>query len=150
MRRSVVRAMHDTDFVIWARNIVQDSGANTRNQSEVARNIVAYIARAIVYAPDPAGFEHLMPPQEHMKCLKQRPSVLGDCDDASSLSAAIAGAVGISSAIEARAFWSAQAPYQHVVTVLLPRDGKPIECDTTHDAQKLPLKVFRRLSVRVP
>jgi hypothetical protein len=142
--------MHDTDFIIWARNVVQDSGANDRDPSEMARNIAAYIGRVIVYAPDPAGFEHLMPPQEHMKCLKQRPSVLGDCDDASSLSAAIAGAVGIRSAIEARAFWAPYAPYQHVVTTLFPGNGKPVECDTTHDAQKLPLKVFRRLSVRVP
>jgi hypothetical protein len=58
-----------------------------------------------------------------MKCLKQRPSVLGDCDDASSLSAAIAGAVGIRSAIEARAFWAPYAPYQHVVTTLFPATG---------------------------
>jgi hypothetical protein len=53
--------MHDTDFIIWARNVVQDSGANDRDPSEMARNIAAYIGRVIVYAPDPAGFEHLMP-----------------------------------------------------------------------------------------
>lgn len=125
-------------------------GADTRDAASVARAVRDYVGRAVQYAPDPAGFEHIMPPTEHMKCLKQQPVIIGDCDDAASLSAAIAGALGIPSVIQARSFWYPNTPFQHVVTILHPRGTLPVECDTTHDAQKLPMKVFRRLSVRVP
>lgn len=157
MQKYVRRAMLDHGWVWFARELAAKHGVDTRNPSAVAHWVRDFVARVIQFSPDPVGIENITPPAEHMDELQDalEPGgagyIIGDCDDAATLSAALAGVFGVPSRFTIRAFdWGrGVSPYQHVFTTLLPRGGSPVECDTTRDAQKFPPKIQREFSIIV-
>lgn len=158
MRQLVNAALQSHSWVWFARALVANTGAvDSRSPSTIALAIRDYLRQRLHYAPDPVGIENLTPPLEHMAQLQAAEAagpggyVVGDCDDAATLSAAIAGAVGIPSTFTIRAFdWGkGPSPFQHVFTTLYPRDGNPVVVDTTRNAQKFPPKVQREFTVQV-
>lgn len=141
MARAVREAIVDISFVWWARSIVQD--CPPRNETCCAYSIREYVSGAIRFVRDPVGVENITPPLEHMRKLRGAfgAYVLGDCDDAATLSAALGMAVGLPARFVAIAFpmpgdapgmkyTADNAPYQHVYTELL-AGGAWREMDTT-------------------
>jgi hypothetical protein len=149
MSRGVHYAIHKPEFVWWARSVVQTCSA--RNVMCQARMIRAYVARVIQFTRDPVGAENITPPLEHMDRIKEALAngpgyVLGDCDDAASLSAALGMAVGIPASFRILAFGG---PWQHVYTILHVPQGGDVEMDTTRAAQSLPPVATDTLTRRV-
>lgn len=154
MRHLVRRALHDRAFVWWVRDVMATAAPAAiaaRNFGALARAIRDYVGAHIRFVPDPRGVENLTPPSEHARLLKETPAavLLGDCDDAATLSAAMGMALGMDATFSVRAFRRPDNPYQHVVTTLLPRGAPAVECDTTASAQKLPPVPTREKTVRV-
>lgn len=149
MRHLVEKATFTQNFVYWARQEIARTGADSRTPSSVAYAVRDYVKRHIQFMPDPVGQDNLTPPLDHMELIKANPQrpLLGDCDDAATLSAAMAGVAGIPSTFTVLAFWRPDSPYQHVFTTLYPRGGGPVVCDTTRDEQRLPPTATRRLTV---
>lgn len=154
MRESVRRAVADVDFQLWARNVIQRTGANLRDPHGIAHAVRDFVASHLTFVRDPYGLESIAPPHAHMAALRQYGRIAGDCDDAATLAAALGQALGLRAAFTVEAFdWGrGPSPYQHVYTTLLsPHPSRPwaVKVDTTRDAQALPPKVQRRLSVLV-
>lgn len=153
MRQKVRQSVLDREFIWWVRgelNKIAPDAIRTRNWAGVARAVREFVAAHIVYCPDPVGVENLTAPVEHMQLFKNGArTLLGDCDDAASLSAAMGEALGIGAEFVARAFYKPDNPYQHVVTYLHPKGSSGIDMDTTRDAQKLPPRATREFRMRV-
>lgn len=155
MRELVRAAIQNDSFVTWARaEMMRYSGSaiERRDWQAVARGVRDYVARSIRFAPDPVGIESLTSPLVHQKLLSAPGRIsplIGDCDDAATLAAALGMAVGIPATFTVRAFFKPDNPFQHVLTTLTPRNGSPVECDTTRDAQRLPPIATRELITRV-
>lgn len=141
MAAAVHHAITNPAFVWWARSIVQD--CPPRNETCCAYAIREYVAGAVHFQRDPLGVENITPPEVHMQKLRGRfgAYVLGDCDDAATLSAALGMAVGLPARFVVLAFpmpgdapgvryTQDTAPYQHVYTELL-AGGAWREMDTT-------------------
>lgn len=152
MRRYVNEAIANHDFVWWTRdeiNKISSEAIMNRNWTGVARAIRDYTAAHIRFVPDPEGVENITYPMDHMKFLRSHRVLLGDCDDAATLSAAMGKAVGIPAEFRILAFYKPDNPYQHVITYLHPRGGSVIDMDTTRFAQSLPPIATRSFSIRV-
>lgn len=152
MQHNVNGAIQDHEFVNWVRGEIYRYSPNAveeRNYPAVARAIRAYVADHIKFVPDPVGIENITPPQEHMRLLQKVRIVLGDCDDAATLSAAMGKSLGIGASFKILAFRKPDAPYQHVITYLHPRGGMVIDMDTTRPAQNLPPTTTRQFEMKV-
>jgi transglutaminase-like putative cysteine protease len=157
MQRYVRRALLDHDWVWFARDVAARHGVDTRSPIAVANFVRDFVARVVHFSPDPVGIENITPPAEHLEALQDALDVggsgfiIGDCDDAATLSAALAGAFGVPARFTIRAFdWGrGPSPFQHVFTTLLPRGGAPVDVDTTRDAQHFPPKIQREFSIMV-
>lgn len=159
MQRVVHAAIADPSFVWWARELVND--CPPRQELCCAQTIREYVRRSVWFCRDPLGVENITPPLEHMRKLRGNYGghVLGDCDDAATLSAALGMAVGLPAQFQALAFGrpddppgtvytDVNAPYMHVYTTLM-ADGVWHEMDTTRPDQMLPPTIVRRLTMRV-
>ena len=152
MQHDVNGAIQDHEFVDWVRAEIYKyapSAIDNRDYSGVARGVRAYVAEHIKFCPDPVGIENITPPQAHMKLLRKVHTVLGDCDDAATLSAAMGKSLGIPASFKILAFRKPNAPYQHVITYLHPRGGLVIDMDTTRPAQNLPPVATRQFEMKV-
>lgn len=152
MAHDVNGAIQDTDFVRWVRGEIAELAPvqiEERNNTGIARAIRAYVADHIKFCPDPVGIENITPPQAHMKMLSKSRYVLGDCDDAATLSAAMGKSLGIPAEFRILAFRRPDAPYQHVITYLHPRGGLIMDMDTTRPSQNLPPTATRTFSFPV-
>jgi transglutaminase-like putative cysteine protease len=152
MQHLVNGAIQDHEFVWWVRgeiNAIAPVTIESRDYAGVARAIRSYVAAHIRFSPDPDGIENITPPLEHMKYLRKYRVLLGDCDDAATLSASMGKALGIPAEFRILAFWRPDSPYQHVVTYLHPRGGQVIDMDTTRESQKLPPVPTRQFAIRV-
>lgn len=150
MASKVRQAIVDRDFVYWARSLFV--GAPERDYAALARDVCAYVGYHIKFCRDPVGVENLTPPIEHMRLLQASPSrvLLGDCDDAATLSAALAMAVGCPCSFRILAFRAPDAPFQHVLTVIHPaRALSDVICDPTRPAQGLPPVATRTFTRRI-
>lgn len=147
MSRAVRLALNDPDFVWWARDILKY--VPERDYRGQAMAVRAFVARSIRFARDPLGVESITRPQEHQKRLQAGGFVLGDCDDAATLAAALGMSVGLRGEFTVLAFNRPDAPYQHVYTTLVTPAGEKVECDTTRAANQLPPVPTRRHTVNV-
>lgn len=158
MRDAVHNAVNDPTFVWWARSIVED--CPQRNETCCAYAVREFVSGAIHFQRDPVGVENITPPLVHMQKLRGRfgAYVLGDCDDAATLSAALGMAVGLPARFVALAFpmpgdppgmryGQDNAPYQHVFTELL-AGGAWREMDTTRpdNIALASVRISRRLT----
>jgi transglutaminase-like putative cysteine protease len=152
MQHRVNAAIQDHEFVWWTRNEINNIASLaiiSRDYVRVARAIRDYLSAHIRFMPDPFGVENITPPLEHMKLLQKHRVLLGDCDDAATLSAAMGKAVGIPAEFRILAFYKPNNPYQHVITYLHPKGGLVIDMDTTRPQQNLPPVATRSFSIRV-
>lgn len=146
MRALVREACGDPRVIDAARRVID--GCKAHDSHEQARVIRAWLASRLIFARDPVGWEVLADPRFHLQTIAERGSVRGDCDDAATLGATIAAAVGIQSELVAVAFRAPNAPFQHVYAVL--RTGRgPVDLDTTRPPRTAPPPVTRRLSLPV-
>lgn len=158
MSRVVHEAIAATAFVWWARGIVQSCPPHA--EACCAQAIRDYVSGAVWFQRDPLGVENITHPLDHMQRLADPAAhVVGDCDDAATLSAALGMAVGLPARFIALAFGQpsdppgtrytqANAPYLHVYTELL-AGGQWREMDTTRPEQMLPPIIVRTLTVGV-
>lgn len=152
MQRMVRAVLGNHDWLLFARGIQVNAGVDMRNAGAMAYVVRDYVSRRLRFVRDPVGIESLTPPMVHMRALERtRGAIAGDCDDAATLSAALALAVGIPATYTIVAFdWKrGPTPYQHVFTTLYPKGAPPLKCDTTRNAQKFPPKVARTLTITV-
>ena len=152
MKTYVNEAIRDHEFVWWVRERIDNIAPVTimnRDWAGVARAVRDYVAAHIRFCPDPSGVENITAPLDHMKFLRSHRVLLGDCDDAATLSAAMGKALGIPAEFRILAFYKPDNPYQHVVTYLHPRGGLVIDMDTTRPQQNLPPVPTRSFSIRV-
>jgi transglutaminase-like putative cysteine protease len=99
------------------------------SEREKASILHRFVADDIPYVDDPAGFERIMSPSEFaMRIIKGVP-VRGDCDDSSTLLAAMAQSVGIPATV---AFLDTNGDGQtdHAMAVLM-IDSQPVYAETT-------------------
>lgn len=159
MARLVHQAAADTNFVWWARNIVNDCPPHNDECNALA--IRDFVDRYVWFQRDPLGVENLTHPLEHMRRLTMPGAshVKGDCDDVATLSAALGLALGMPAAFTVLAFarpddppgtryGEYNAPYQHVYTSLA-AGSRLYEMDTTRPLAMLPPQIVRQLTVRV-
>lgn len=152
MRREVLKAVGNKDFQLWARDAVRSTGVELRDPHAVARGVRRYVETHLVFVRDPFGIESIMSPLQHMAFLKGHKQVGGDCDDAATLSASLALALGLRAifVIEAYDWGKGPSPYQHVYSIVRgPGQSWKVNMDTTRDAQGLPPKVARRFALVV-
>jgi transglutaminase-like putative cysteine protease len=152
MQHLVNKAIQDHNFVWWAREQIDNIAPlsiMSRDYVRVARAIRDYVSAHIRFMPDPVGVENITPPLEHMALLQKNRVLLGDCDDAATLSASMGKAVGIPAEFRILAFYKKDNPYQHVITYLHPRGGLVIDMDTTRPSQNLPPVATRSFSIQV-
>ena len=152
MAHYVNESLVDHDFVWWTREQIQrlrPISVQSRDQVGIARGIREFVAAHLTFVPDPVGVEDITPPEKHMRLIQEHETILGDCDDAATLSAAMGKALGIPASFRILAFYKPDNPYQHVITYLHPRGGGAIDMDTTRPAQKLPPVATRSFEVKV-
>ena len=152
MAHYVNQSLADHDFVWWVREQIErmvPTSVADRYQPGIARGIREYVSARIQFVQDPVGVENITPPEKHMRLIQEKRVILGDCDDAATLSAAMGKALGIPASFKILAFRTPDAPYQHVITYLHPRGGSAIDMDTTRAAQNLPPVSTRSFEVKV-
>ncbi len=147
MRTLVRDAARTRDIIETARSIVRYVGP--RDYFAQAQRLREWLAAHLRFTRDPKGVELLQTPAHMLTEIRKQSYVIGDCDDAATLSAALATAIGFPCYIEAVAFFSKSAPYQHVYTLVQVDRSTLVDMDTTRPARNLPPEVSRRLTVRV-
>lgn len=125
----------------------------SRDYVSMAGAVRAWLARSFKFVPDPVGVELLRDPEYQLRELDTRGMVLGDCDDAAILGAAMAKAVGIRASFVAVGF-TPGGPLRHVFTVLTgPAAGAinwrtPVSLDVTRPPGAR-AQIMRRVVVTV-
>lgn len=112
--------------------------------------IRAWCASAVQFTRDPSDRELLHSPEAMIRQWRESHRILGDCDDAAILAAALGVAVGCRARFVAVAFLDKQNPYGHVWAEIAPPTGTGdgwIECDVTRSFQNVPTHLISRLVV---
>lgn len=108
----------------------------SRDYRAMANEIRAWLSRNFKFVPDPVGVELLRDPEYQLTTFDNTGRILGDCDDAAILGAALAKAVGIRASFVAVGF-TPGGPLRHVFAILTGpaaggiRWGTPISLDVT-------------------
>lgn len=146
MRDNVRQAVRD-QFVIDAARLVT-RGLPARDYRGQAAAIRAWVKSHLRFVRDPNGVELLTLPRTLLKEIIARSYTSGDCDDAATLSASLLVAVGFPCRFEAVAFFSKDAPYQHVYTVA-EFPGGEMDMDTTRPSGIADIQPSRKLIQRI-
>lgn len=102
-----------------AREIV---GAHS-DRDNAATNLRAWLLTHSRFTPDPDNMELVRTPVEQLHVIATHGTMPGDCDDVATLGAALARALGMRARFVVLAFDGPNAPYQHVYTEVLTRQG---------------------------
>lgn len=105
----------------------------SRDQVAQAQAIRTFVAGRLRFVRDPRGLELLGDPRYHIAEIRRSGYVQGDCDDAATLSGALAMAVGLPVRLVALGYTPA-GPYTHVYTLVDVFDGstfRAVGMDTT-------------------
>jgi len=123
----------------------------SRDYLGMAHAIRNWMQAHFKFVPDPVGVELLRDPDYQLREYMTRGKILGDCDDAAILGAALGKAVGIRAKFVAVAFRS-PGPLAHVYTVLTGSAGRAIgsgvDLDVTRPAHSQ-ARVIRAVSRQV-
>lgn len=121
IRRLVKEAVSDPLTVLTARGIVgQCPPRDLRCEAQAIR---AFLAGHFRFVRDPAQQETLTPPRLMLEQLSRDGVVSGDCDEAATLGAALAAAVGFRPFAMVAGFRRRGAAWQHIFTTL-PLDAR--------------------------
>jgi hypothetical protein len=138
--------------VFVARSLVADT---PRSDSERAAVIRDFLQRIWKFVDDPPDRELLRDPENMMHEYDATGAVMGDCDEAAILGAALGKAAGLDATFtvlgwdDASSSMPGQPPrYSHVFASLLTRDGAPVDLDVTKPAGPVPAAT-RELTVSV-
>lgn len=121
--------------VNYARLITLGSG---QWQGLGAARIFNFLARVWRYVDDPVDTELLVSPDEMLNACEAQGVIMGDCDEAAILGAALGKAVGIAATFTVLAFATDPDRFAHVYATLLPTDGPPVDLDVTRPPGRVP------------
>lgn len=122
--RGLVNASLSVPLVVeTATGIV--SSIPSRDYFGMAQAVRAWLARNFKFVPDPVGLELLRDPEYQLREWMTRGQIIGDCDDAAILGAALGKAVGINAKFVAVGFRD-PGPLVHVYAVLTGPVGRAI------------------------
>lgn len=134
---------------VWrvARRIV--GSANSRNQRVQALAIRKWCLKHYRYVRDPKRVELLQQPAQLLREIARYGYFVGDCDEASLLTAALCTAVGIRCELHAVSF-RANSPLSHVFAIAYPDGAAPVELDIVRPPEiKAPQTFPETLRARV-
>jgi transglutaminase-like putative cysteine protease len=121
MTQAANRALTTPRVVQTAARIVR--AVNVRDPVQVWRALRQWLVAHFQFVPDPLDVETIRTPLEQLRQIDERGVMLGDCDDAATLIAALAKAVGQRVRFVVLGFKTATAPYQHVYAEMATPDG---------------------------
>lgn len=121
MKDAVNRSLTNPRVVQTAARIV--ASVNARDPVQVWRALRQWLAAHLQFTPDPRDVETVRTPYEQLRQIDERGVMYGDCDDAATLVAALAKAVGQRVRFVVIGFQTATAPYQHVYAEMATPDG---------------------------
>lgn len=159
MCRLVNESLHNPVVVATARELVIRA-APQRDTRRQAIAIRGWLARVWRFVDDPAGEELLRTPEHLIREYFATSQIIGDCDEAAVLGAALGKAVGIPATFTVLAFdpiayiagvpleGSESAQFSHVFASLLLPDGCLFSLDVTKPPGSVPAPT-RELTVDV-
>ncbi len=125
-----------------ARRLVSAPGI-AGNQYAMALAIRAWLDSVWHFVDDPLEREYLRKPVDMMRDYQELGYVIGDCDEAATLGAALAKSVGLCATFTVLAFptpddGGADA-FSHVYASILTNDGREVELDITRPHGPVPV-----------
>ena len=147
MCAAVHEATADPYVVGFARLLTHsDTPYPSLVQEHAARRIYAFLWGAWRFVDDPLDRELLRTPRAMLGEYAARGIIMGDCDEAALLGAALATAVNIQAALTVVAF---TATYSHIYATLLPLDGVAVSLDITRPPRGTPVPDAVRYATRL-
>lgn len=116
MRRLANAAQCDPRVVMAARLVC--ASVTERDLPRQIAAINGFVRDAWSFVEDPWDVELLQSPAESLQCLAQYGTIMGDCDDAAVLCAALGKCVGFPARYVVLAWGDPTEPYSHVYTEL--------------------------------
>jgi transglutaminase-like putative cysteine protease len=150
MCRLVNDSLHNPFVVMASRDLVVRA-APQRDTRRQAIAIRGWLARVWRFVDDPAGEELLRDPEHLLREYFATSQIIGDCDEAAILGAALGKTVGIPATFTVLAFDpvdSGSATFSHVFASLLLPDGSLFSLDVTKPPGSVPAPT-RELTVDV-
>lgn len=140
MRALVSESMADPSVVLFARSFVLRAGQREyRHQADL---IQTWMRGVWVFADDPIDREFLVSPAVLLSMLTTTGRIVGDCDEAAVLGAALGQAIGMAPQFVVLGFASPDTGNDgrlaHVYTQLLTPDGDTVSLDITRPDGPLP------------
>lgn len=151
MCAAVHTATADPYVVNFARLLVASTTPYpSTEQEQAARRIYAFLWGAWRFVDDPTDRELLRTPGAMLCEYAARGIIMGDCDEAALLGAALAASVNIQAAFTVMEFaGSGAASYSHVYAILLPLDGVAVSLDITRPPRGTPVPDVVRTATRL-
>lgn len=148
MRQMVLASAGIPSVVETARSLAYYGGAAAIRQ---------WMSRVWRFVPDPAHTELLATPEYLLQQLDDTGQIVGDCDDAAVLGAALGEAIGLEATFTVLAFdegagptfWQPIPRFSHVFASLLTPDGRTVNLDVTRPLFGSVAPVVRSLTVAV-
>jgi transglutaminase-like putative cysteine protease len=147
----LVNASLTVPAVVFAARALAVNSAPARNQYRQAIGIRSWLARYFKFVDDPTGLELLRDPENLLREYYATNRIIGDCDEAAVLGAALGKAIGLVACFTVYAFTAADGgsgDFSHVFASLLTDDGRAVSLDVTKPAGSVP-PPSRVLSVEV-
>lgn len=126
--------------VFFARSLAVDA-APLRNQYAQAVAIREWLRRYFRFVDDPAGLELQRDPENLLNEYAATNRIIGDCDEAAVLGAALGKAIGLGACFTVLAFSPSDGgdgSFSHVFATLLTDDGRAVNLDVTKPAGSVP------------
>lgn len=150
MAATIQDATADPYVVTFARALVKSPAAyaisTQANAARVIRNFVWSVWR---FVDDPVNRELLRTPYNMLMEYDACGYVMGDCDEAAMLGAALGASVGIQPTLTVMEFADNSGQYSHIYASLLPTDGAPVSLDITRPPRGTPVPAVVRQSTRL-
>jgi hypothetical protein len=149
---AAVHASTADPFVVgFARQLAASSTPYpTTAQEQAARRIYAFLWGAWRFVDDPLDRELLRTPHAMLCEYAACGVIMGDCDEAALLGAALAAAVNVQAAFTVLEFaGNTSASYSHVYAVLLPIGGAAVSLDITRPPRGTPVPDVVRSATRL-
>lgn len=141
----VNHAVSDPAFVRFARTLAVAGGV--RNPVAQAFAIRGWLSRVWRFVDDPTDMELLRAPDDMLRDYSARAVIMGDCDEAAVMGAALGKAIGIPSQLIALAFVKSDGtagPFEHVYAALVMSDGSYVDLDVTRPPSMTVLPAIAR------
>jgi len=140
MRALVDAALDDLSVISLARQLAV--GAGVRRPYMQALAIQGFLKRTWRFVDDPLDRDVMISPVESVAQFARNGYIVGDCDEAATLGAALGRAIGLNAEFWVLGFGSDDPAENdrlaHVFAVLLTDDGRQVSLDVTRPSGPLP------------